>query len=487
MPKRKAQTAVPAVPKASLGARIKKDIIKNYQLYLLMIPGFLLLILFKIGPVGAMVIAFEDFSAAKGVFGSTWVGLENFKRILQDPYIWKITKNTIVLAFLSVVVVFPIPIIFSLFLNEVRTKWVRNTVQSLSFLPYFISAAVMVSIMYTLLSPTSGLINILITKLGGTSTNFMAKPEWFRPLYVILEITLMPLENVQGGDMPGDMAHISAPVCRRVEKLLPHLVTKLEEKYGTDIPAKLVIAVSGGSGSGKTSGAAALREALAMVGLKGYVLSGDNYPRRIPQHNDEERLTIFRSAGLKALLAAGEYTPERFADLQPLQKTGIDSDPRQCAAYPWMQIYQQGGRAALAGYLGRTAEQDYDALNAVLAQFRAGAPVLWLKRMGRKEWERWYEPKNFADVDVLLLEWTHAGSADLKNTNLKVFFNSTPEETRACRVARSRDAGADSPFVTMVLEIEQAMLNRRACDADLIQNRDGTMVDTAAYAAAQGR
>lgn len=227
-------------------------------------------------------------------------------------------------------------------------------------------------------------------------------------------ITLMPLENVQGGDMPGDMAHISAPVCRRVEKLLPHLVTKLEEKYGTDIPAKLVIAVSGGSGSGKTSGAAALREALAMVGLKGYVLSGDNYPRRIPQHNDEERLTIFRSAGLKALLAAGEYTPERFADLQPLQKTGIDSDPRQCAAYPWMQIYQQGGRAALAGYLGRTAEQDYDALNAVLAQFRAGAPVLWLKRMGRKEWERWYEPKNFADVDVLLLEWTHAGSADLK-------------------------------------------------------------------------
>ena len=153
-----------------------------------MIPGFLLLILFKIGPVGAMVIAFEDFSAAKGVFGSTWVGLENFKRILQDPYIWKITKNTIVLAFLSVVVVFPIPIVFSLFLNEVRTKWVRNTVQSLSFLPYFISAAVMVSIMYTLLSPTSGLINILITKLGGTSTNFMAKPEWFRPLYVILEI-----------------------------------------------------------------------------------------------------------------------------------------------------------------------------------------------------------------------------------------------------------------------------------------------------------
>lgn len=300
-------------------------------------------------------------------------------------------------------------------------------------------------------------------------------------------ITLTPQEKVQGGDMPGDTVRITAPVCRRVEKLLPHLAAKLEEKYGEYIPAKLVIAISGGSGSGKTSGAVALREALAQVGLTGYVLSGDNYPRRIPEHNDEERLAIFRSVGLKALLAAGAYTPERFAALQSLQKAGTDSDPRQCAAYPWMQIYQQGGRAALAGYLGRTAEQDYDALNAVLAQFRAGAPVLWLKRMGRKEWERWYEPKDVADVDVLLLEWTHAGSADLKNANLKVFFNSTPEETRACRVARSRDAGADSPFVTMVLEIEQAMLNRRACDADLIQNRDGTMVDTAAYAAAQGR
>ena len=107
--------------------------------------------------------------------------------------------------------------------------------------------------------------------------------------------------------------------------------------------------------------------------------------------------------------------------------------------------------------------------------------------MGRKEWERWYEPKDVADVDVLLLEWTHAGSENLKNADVKIFFNSTPEETRACRVTRNRDTGADSPFVTMVLEIEQALLNGRACDADLIQNRDGTMVDTAAYAAAQGR
>ena len=145
-----------------------------------------------------------------------------------------------------------------------------------------------------------------------------------------------------------------------------------------------------------------------------------------------------------------------------------------------------GGRAALAGYLGRTAEQDYDALNAVLAQFRAGAPVLWLKRMGRKEGSAGMSRRTSP-------MWSAAAGMDPRRQcrpekyQSESVFNSTPEETRACRVARSRDAGADSPFVTMVLEIEQAMLNRRACDADLIQNRDGTMVDTAAYAAAQGR
>lgn len=176
------------LPKEPLAARIKKDLRNNYLLYLLMVPGFLLLVLFKIGPVGAMAIAFEDYSPALGVFGSKFVGFDQFIRIFNDPYIWKITGNTIILAFLSVVVVFPIPIIFALFLNEIKVKWIRSTVQPLSFLPYFISAAVMVSILYTLLSPSSGLVNAIIVRLGGEPVNFMAQAGWFRPLYVLLEI-----------------------------------------------------------------------------------------------------------------------------------------------------------------------------------------------------------------------------------------------------------------------------------------------------------
>ena len=187
MPKKRS-AAQALLPKEPLAARIKKDLRNNYLLYLLMVPGILLLVLFKIGPVGAMVIAFEDYSPALGVFGSKFVGLDQFIRIFKDPYIWKITGNTIILAFLSVVVVFPIPIIFALFLNGIKVKWIRSTVQSLSFLPYFISAAVMVSILYTLLSPSSGLINAIIVKFGGEPVNFMAQPQWFRPLYVLLEI-----------------------------------------------------------------------------------------------------------------------------------------------------------------------------------------------------------------------------------------------------------------------------------------------------------
>lgn len=182
--------AAPAVnkKKKSLWQRAREDLYKNRILYLLIIPGLLMLVLFKIGPVGAMAISFQKFRASRGIFGSQWVGLENFARIFRDPYIPTLVGNTVILAVLSVVVVFPVPIIFSLFLNEVKNRRLHGFIQTMSFLPYFISAAVMVSILNTLVSPSYGLINNLITALGGKSINFMSSPQWFRPLYVILEI-----------------------------------------------------------------------------------------------------------------------------------------------------------------------------------------------------------------------------------------------------------------------------------------------------------
>ena len=174
--------------KEPLLARIHNDIKGNWILYLLLLPGIISLILFKIGPVAGMIIAFQKFIPGAGVFKSQWVGLDNFIRIFNDPYIPKVVLNTIILAVLSIVIVFPIPIIFSLFLNEVRNKKVRGIVQSLSFLPYFISSAVMVSILMNILSPTSGIVNNMLRSFGKESINFMASPQWFRPNYVTLEV-----------------------------------------------------------------------------------------------------------------------------------------------------------------------------------------------------------------------------------------------------------------------------------------------------------
>lgn len=176
------------IKKKPLLERIKRDIRKNYLLYLMLVPGIIILILFKLGPMAGMVIAFEDFSAFKGVFGSKWVGLENFRKIFQDKYMLTLIKNTVTLAFLTIAVTFPFPILFTLFLNEVRISRIRNGVQTLSFLPYFISSAVMVSIIYTLCSPSYGLVNSIIKFFGGDPIYFMTEPGWFRPLYILLQV-----------------------------------------------------------------------------------------------------------------------------------------------------------------------------------------------------------------------------------------------------------------------------------------------------------
>ena len=177
-----------SIPEKTLGQRIVKEIRRNWQLYILLIPGISSLILFKIGPLFGMAIAFEDFNAFKGIFGSEWVGLKHFINIANDKYMLKLISNTIVLAFLSIICILPIPIIFSLFLNEVKNKKIYGMISSASFLPYFISSAVMVSIMCTVLSPSSGIVNVILNHMGINSINFMAKSEWFRPIYIFLQI-----------------------------------------------------------------------------------------------------------------------------------------------------------------------------------------------------------------------------------------------------------------------------------------------------------
>ncbi|WP_420111406.1 ABC transporter permease [Pseudactinotalea sp.] len=177
-----------AEPRGPIGPRLRRHLSRTWLLYLMVLPGLIHLVLFKIAPVGAVVIAFQKYSPFLGITGSPWVGLDNFVQFLEDPLLGRLLTNTIALAVLSLVIGFPIPIIFSLFLNEIRTRWVKRTVQTSSFLPYFISTAVIVSIMFTLLSPRGGLVNQIIEFFGGEAIFFFAEPEWFRPLYVFMGV-----------------------------------------------------------------------------------------------------------------------------------------------------------------------------------------------------------------------------------------------------------------------------------------------------------
>ncbi|GAA1578834.1 sugar ABC transporter permease [Kribbella karoonensis] len=177
----------PAGGRARL-AKLGRSLRRDKLLYLILVPGLIHLVLFKFAPVGALVIAFQQYSPFQGISGSKWVGFDQFHRFLTDPGVLRLVKNTVLLAFGTLLFAFPIPIVFALFLNEVRTKWLKKSVQTLSFVPYFISSAVLVSILYTLLSPQGGLVNKVIEAFGGHPIFFFAEPGWFRPLYIGMNV-----------------------------------------------------------------------------------------------------------------------------------------------------------------------------------------------------------------------------------------------------------------------------------------------------------
>ena len=280
-------------------------------------------------------------------------------------------------------------------------------------------------------------------------------------------------EIIPQGDMPGDKVQIGLSHIAKASTIFPLMLQHMRE-LDSD---KIVVSVFGGSGVGKSETASLLAWYLNCAGIGAYVMSGDNYPRRIPMYNDAERNRVFRVAGLKGLLAEGVYTDEVQAALDTLWQQELDAEPAKVEEYPWLAVYQKHGREALAGYLGTDLEQDFAEINGVIANFRSGAESGWLKRMGRTEEARWYSQVDFRNINVLILEWTHGNNAALEGIDIPVLLNSTPEETRAHRRSRARDGKTDSAFTTMVLEIEQAELDSRAPFAKIIISKAGEIID----------
>jgi alpha-galactosidase len=289
--------------------------------------------------------------------------------------------------------------------------------------------------------------------------------------------------TIPTGDMPGDKVKIGPEHIQKSLVIFPKLLELLGPVLEANPYQRAVVVVCGGSGVGKSEIASLISLYLNRMGLGAYTLSGDNYPHRIPKYNDAERLRVFRQAGIAGLIAQGQYLNDRPDILRELQARGSEADPALVKTYPWLALYQQAGRCGLKNYLGTPNEIDFRELSGIVSQFKNGADRIFLKRMGRQETELWYEPVDFTQKNILVIEWTHGNNHNLQGVDIPVLLNSTPQETLAHRRARNRDGGTDSPFTTMVLAIEQEMLFSQASNAKLILSKSGQLLSYAEYVA----
>nr|WP_308626333.1 ABC transporter permease subunit [uncultured Eisenbergiella sp.] len=170
--------------KKSLRKRISVEVKRHWQLYLMLVLPVSYLIIFAYLPMGGAVIAFKDYSIRGGIWGSDWVGLKHFKNFFTTPDFRNLMRNTLALSLYSLIISFPMPILLALAINEMRGRHYKKIVQMVTYLPYFISTVVLVGIMQNIFSVRTGLVNNIITLLGGTAVDFMGKPELFRSLYV---------------------------------------------------------------------------------------------------------------------------------------------------------------------------------------------------------------------------------------------------------------------------------------------------------------
>jgi len=154
-------------------------------LYLLLLPAVIMILIFNYGPISGLIVAFQDFKIMKGIGGSRWVGLANFVSLFSRGSFIVALRNTLFISVLRIVCSFPMPIIFALMINELRGTHFKKTVQTISYLPYFISWVVISGMLIEVLSPQRGVVNAIVMALGGTATNFLSDSFWFVVVLVV--------------------------------------------------------------------------------------------------------------------------------------------------------------------------------------------------------------------------------------------------------------------------------------------------------------
>lgn len=225
---------------------IKKDIKRNKLLYMMMVPVLAFYIIFHYVPMYGATIAFKDFSPASGILGSQWVGIKHFSNFFGSYHFSRVVKNTFNISIASLVFGFPAPIILALLINELKNKTFTKTVQTITYLPHFVSLVVIAGMIRDFTS-LNGVINDVITLLGGERTVLLSRPELFVPIYVIsgiwqevgwgsiiylaalsgIDQEIYEASNVDGAGRWRQTLHITLP------GILPTIVILLILKIGT--------------------------------------------------------------------------------------------------------------------------------------------------------------------------------------------------------------------------------------------------------------
>ena len=183
----KLATRTPSAPMFAKPSRLVRAIDhlkREWQIYLLLAPTIIWLLLFLYKPMYGLQIAFKDYSLFRGIEGSPWVGFEHFQTLFQNDQFLRAIRNTVIISFYSLIFGFPVPIILALMFNEILNQRYKKATQTIVYLPHFISSVIIAGIVITTFSPSAGIVNTFLEAIGGEAIYFLTRPEWFRPIFV---------------------------------------------------------------------------------------------------------------------------------------------------------------------------------------------------------------------------------------------------------------------------------------------------------------
>lgn len=212
-------------------------------------PGLVYFIIFKYLPMGGLVIAFQDYQPFLGITGSEWVGFKHFIRLFTEPTFMMLLRNTLILFALNIVIFFPLPIIVALMLNELKNRHLKSWIQTIIYIPHFMSWVIIVSITYVFMTLDGGLINEVIASMGFKKISFLTSPEWLRTIYIgqiiwkeigwstiiyLAAITVVDPQLYEAAEMDGAARlrktwHVTLPAIR------PVIITLLILKIGSTL------------------------------------------------------------------------------------------------------------------------------------------------------------------------------------------------------------------------------------------------------------